>query len=158
MIPHDHITEWRAHAPWVQASQVEQDLIIARALVEMFSHHVPVARLAFRGGTALYKLYLKPPARYSEDIDPVQTVPGPAGPLMDALREVLDPWLGKPRWKRTEGRVTFVHRFRSEDAPPLILRLKVEINSREHFSVFGYKRVPFSVAALVRRSRRYRDL
>ena len=147
MIPHDYITEWRAHAPWVQASQVEQDLVIARALVEMFSHPVLAEGLAFRGGTALYKLYLKPPARYSEDIDLVQTVPGPAGPLMDALHEVLDPWLGKPRWRQTEGRVTFVYRFRSEDTPPLTLRLKVEINSREHFSVFGFERVPFSVAS-----------
>ena len=93
MIPRDYITEWRAHAPWVQASQIEQDLIIARALVEMFSHPVLAEGLAFRGGTALYKRYLKPAARYSEDIDLVQTVPGPAGPLMlmDALREVLDP-------------------------------------------------------------------
>ncbi len=147
MIPRDHITAWRAHAPWVQDFQVEQDLVISRALVEMFSHPVLAEGLAFRGGTALYKLYLKPPARYSEDIDLVQTVPGPAGPLMDALHDVLDPWLGKPRWKQTEGRVTFVYRFESEDTPPSRLHLKVEINSREHFSAFGPKRVPFSVTS-----------
>ena len=34
--------------------------------------------LAFRGGTALYKLYLTPAARYSEDIDLVQVEAGPA--------------------------------------------------------------------------------
>lgn len=147
MIPRDYITEWRTQAPWVQDFQIEQDLVIGRALVEMFSHPVLAEGLAFRGGTALYKLYLKPPARYSEDIDLVQTVPGSAGPIMDAMHEVLDPWLGKPRWKQTAGRVTFVYRFRSEDTPPLTLRLKVEINSREHFSVFGFKRVPFSVAS-----------
>lgn len=147
MIPRDYITAWRAHAPWVQDFQVEQDLIISRTLVEMFSHPVLAEGLAFRGGTALYKLYLKPPARYSEDVDLVQTVPGPAGPLMDALHEVLDPWLGKPRWKQTEGRVTLVYRFESEDTPPSRLRLKVEINSRERFSAFGPKRVPFSVAS-----------
>lgn len=44
---------------------------------------------------------------------------------MEALREVLNPWLGKPQWKQTEGRVTFVYRFESEDTPPLGLRLKV---------------------------------
>ena len=38
MIPRDYITEWRAEAPWVQDSQVEQDLVISRALVEIFSH------------------------------------------------------------------------------------------------------------------------
>jgi len=147
LIPRDYITEWRAQAPWVQDIQVEQDLVICRALVEIFSHPVLSEALAFRGGTALYKLYLKPAARYSEDIDLVQMRAEPAGPVMDALRSVLDPWLGAPRWKQTEGRVTFVYRFASEDAPPIPMRLKVEINSREHFAVHGFKRVPFSVSS-----------
>ncbi len=69
MIPHDYITEWRAKAPWVQDLQVEQDLVISRALVALFSQEAVARLLAFRGGTALYKLYLTPPARYSEDID-----------------------------------------------------------------------------------------
>ena len=127
--------------------QVEQDLVICRALVELFSHPVLAEALAFRGGTALYKLHLKPAARYSEDIDLVQMRAEPAGPVMDALRAVLDPWLGTPRWKQTEGRVTFVYRFASEDAPPVRMKLKVEINSREHFAVHGFKRVPFSVSS-----------
>ena len=147
MIPRDYITEWRKEVPWVQDFQVEQDLVISRAIVEIFSHPVLGNALAFRGGTALYKLHLKPAARYSEDIDLVQKTAEPAGPLMDALREVLDPWLGGPRWKQTEGRVTFVYRFESEDVPPLTLRLKVEINSREHFTVYGTKNVPFRVTS-----------
>ena len=147
MIPRDYITEWRAHAPWVQDFQVEQDLVISRALVAIFSHPLLSKSLAFRGGTALYKLHLKPAARYSEDIGLVQINAEPAGPIMDALREVLDPWLGKSQWKQTEGRVTFVYRFDSEGTPPLRLRLKVEINSREHFSVYGVTDVPFSVSS-----------
>lgn len=147
MIPHDYITEWRTHAPWVQDFQVEQDLVISRALVDIFTDPLLAKSLAFRGGTALYKLYLKPPARYSEDIDLVQINAEPAGPLMGALREVLDPWLGRPKWKQTEGRVTFVYRFESEDTPPVRLRLKVEINSREHFSVYGLTATPFSVTS-----------
>ncbi len=71
----------------------------------------------------------------------------PAGPLMTVLREVLDPWLGKPQWKQTEGRITFVYRLDSEDTPPLRLRLKVEINSREHFSVYGLTENPFTVSS-----------
>jgi predicted nucleotidyltransferase component of viral defense system len=145
LIPRDFITEWREQAPWVQDFQVEQDLVICRALVAIFSQPLLGKSLAFRGGTALYKLYLKPPARYSEDIDLVQIDAEPAGPIMTALREVLDPWLGQPRWKQTEGRVTFFYRFDSEDTPPLRLRLKVEINSREHFTVFGIARVRFKV-------------
>jgi hypothetical protein len=37
MIPRDYITEWRQQARWTQDAQVEQDLIISRALVEIFS-------------------------------------------------------------------------------------------------------------------------
>ena len=147
MIPRDYITQWRERTPWSEDFQVEQDLIISRALVEMFSDPVLAGTLAFRGGTALYKLYLTPPARYSEDIDLVQIEPGPAGPLMDGVRSVLDPWLGEAQWKQSRGRVTFGYRFMSEDVPPMRLRLKIEINTREHFAAFGFTRVPFSVAS-----------
>jgi hypothetical protein len=61
MIPRDYVTEWRKEAPWVENFQVEQDLIISRALVDLFSHPLLCSALAFRGGTALYKLHLKPP-------------------------------------------------------------------------------------------------
>ena len=57
MIPRDYVTAWRANAPWVDDAQVEQDLVISRALVEMFSHPLLARSLAFRGGTALYKLF-----------------------------------------------------------------------------------------------------
>jgi len=147
VIPRDYISEWRREAPWVQDFQVEQDLVICRALVEIFSHPLLREALAFRGGTALYKLHLKPAARYSEDIDLVQIRAEPAGPMIEALRAVLDPWLGTPQWKQTAGRVTIVYRFNSEDTPPISLRLKVEINSREHFAVYGLKQVPFAVSS-----------
>ena len=49
--------------------------------------------------------------------------------------------------KQTEGRVTFNYRFDSEDNPPLPLRLKVEINTREHFAVGGFISVPFAVSS-----------
>ena len=145
MIPRDYVTAWRTRAPWGQDSQVEQDLILSRAMIEIFSNSVLAEGLAMRGGAAIYKLYLRPPARYSEDIDLVQLDAGPAGPLMDTLREVLNSLLGTPRWRQTEGRVTFVYRFNSEDVPALPLRLKIEINSCEHFSVFELARVRFAV-------------
>lgn len=145
MIPRDYVTAWRATAPWIEDAQVEQDLVISRSLVEMFSHPVLARSLAFRGGTALYKLYLTPAARYSEDIDLVQVEAGPAGAVMDAIQEALNPWLGKPRWKQTQGRVTFRYRFESGGAPPMKMRLKVEINTREHVAVLGYTERAFSV-------------
>ncbi len=145
MIPRDYITQWRERAPWNEDFQVEQDLVISRALVEKFSDRVLARMLAIRGGTALYKFYLMPPARYSEDIDLVQLKLGPAGPVMDGLRRVLDPWLGQARWKQSQGRVTFGYRFLSEDVPAIRLRLKVEINTREHIAVLGFTQRPFPV-------------
>ena len=63
MIPRDYITEWRAQAPWVDDAQVEQDLVIGRALVALYSDGTVARTLAFRGGTALFKLHLKPAQR-----------------------------------------------------------------------------------------------
>ena len=144
MIPQDFISEWKKHAPWPQNHQVEQDLIISRALVEIFGHPLLAKSVAFRGGTALFKLHL-PPLRYSEDIDLVQVQPGPVGRIMDALQERLNPWLGAPKRDRSEGRVTLTYRVQSEEGLPL--RLKVEINSREHFSVIGLHKRRFSVSS-----------
>jgi len=137
VIPFDYITEWRAEAPWTVEAQVEQDLILTRAVVTMFAEPEVARLLAFRGGTALYKLHLRPAARYSEDIDLVQVTAGPIGGVLDAIRRALDPWLGVPRRTTKEGRIVLTYRMSSEGQPPFPMRLKVEINSREHFSVFG---------------------
>ena len=72
-----------------------RDLIICRALVSIFNDEFLASQLAFRGGTALHKLYLSPQPRYSEDIDLVQITPGPIKPIMYRLGEVLD-WLPGP--------------------------------------------------------------
>ena len=122
--------------------QDEQDLVICRALVTMFHHPHLAKALAFRGGTALFKLHF-PPARYSEDIDLVQVAAGPIKPIIDPLHEVLDPWLGKPAVRPRQNGIRLIYRFESEDALPL--RLKVEINTREHFSLHGTVEEPFRV-------------
>ena len=124
---------------------MEQDLVLSRALIEMFSNPTIASGFALRGGTAINKLYFNPAIRYSEDIDLVQIEPGPIGRFMDQIRTMLNPWLGRPRWNQTDSMVTFRYRFESEDQPPAILRLKIEINSREHFTVFGHEKIPYSV-------------
>ena len=96
MIPKPHIAKWQDHAPWKQFYQVEQDLVISRALVEIFSDDFLKENLAFRGGTALHKLYLNPAPRYSEDIDLVQIKAGPIKPVMERLKEVIT-FFEKPR-------------------------------------------------------------
>jgi predicted nucleotidyltransferase component of viral defense system len=83
LIPRANIEAWRTQAPWVQATQVEQDLVISRALVEIYAHAALAEQLALRGGTALHKLHVQPAGRYSEDIDLVQVLPGPIGETLD---------------------------------------------------------------------------
>lgn len=147
MIQRAFITQWRAKAPWALDEQVEQDLILSRMLVELYSDEVLRREVAFRGGTALHKLYFETPERYSEDIDLVQVETGPLGPVMDAVHRRLDPWLGKPQWKQGRARVTFYYRFMTQVEPVQQKRLKVEINTREHFSVHGLVRRRFEVAS-----------
>ncbi len=145
MIPEAAITHWRNVAPWPQDAQVEQDLIISRALIEIFQEPLLSEGLLLRGGAALHKLFVKPPRRYSEDIDLVQAAEGPIGPLLDAIRARLDPLLGTPRREFNPENVTLRYRMESEIPPVVRLRLKVEINTREHFSVFGAHSRPFSI-------------
>lgn len=66
MIPQAHITAWRATAPWGDDAQVEQDLVLSRAVVEVFAEPTLAGALALRGGTALNKLFIQPPSRYSK--------------------------------------------------------------------------------------------
>ena len=145
MIPRDFISEWREHAPWISDAQVEQDLVISRALVETFRVPGLATAFAFRGGTALFKLHLRPAARYSEDIDLVQVKAEPIGKTVDAMRAVLDPWLGSPNYERKEASFKLIYRFQSEQQPPRAMRLKIEINSREHFTEQGHVAHPFEV-------------
>jgi predicted nucleotidyltransferase component of viral defense system len=138
MIPRRYITEWKAKAPWPTDAQVEQDLVIERALVSLFSDPFLEEHVAFRGGTALHKIYLKPQARYSEDIDLVQIKEGPIKPILQAIRKQLD-FLGTKRnIKQNINMNTATYRFESEIPPVVNMRLKIEINTREHFAFMSY--------------------
>ena len=91
MIPSQNIVAWGTIVPWADERQVEQDLIISRAIVAIFSDDVLRQELRFRGGTALNKLHFIPALRYSEDIDLVRTSEGPIGPILDRLRPLRLP-------------------------------------------------------------------
>lgn len=138
MIPRASITAWRRAAPWPDNTQVEQDLVLSRALVELFRRPACAEGALFRGGTALHKLFLHPPGRYSEDIDLVQRAAGPIGPLVDEIRAALDPWLGTPTRKVGPGCFTLYYRFETTFLPVVQMRVKLEINTREHFAVHGH--------------------
>jgi len=144
MIPISDIRAWNNVVPWINNEQIEQDLIISRSLVEIFSNNYLSEKLVFRGGTALHKLYLKPQFRYSEDIDLVQKESGPIKEIFTRLRSALS-FLGKPVIKQKANNNTLNFRFSSENATPVSLRLKIKINCREHFTAFGYKALDFNV-------------
>jgi predicted nucleotidyltransferase component of viral defense system len=143
MIPEIFVEDWRKTAKWQRGEQIEQDLIISRALVDLYNDpHIKEA-LVFRGGTALNKLFIKPPARYSEDIDFVQKNPDPIGKTIEAIRELLKPWLGDPKWKITERGAKLIYKY--EAINKMSAKLKIEINTTEHFQVLPLKTVPFAM-------------
>ncbi|MDX2361375.1 MAG: nucleotidyl transferase AbiEii/AbiGii toxin family protein [Crocinitomicaceae bacterium] len=144
MIPKPYIAKWKDHAPWSSFEQIEQDLIISRALVEIFSDEFLNENLAFRGGTALHKLYLNPAPRYSEDIDLVQIKPGPIKPIMERIGEVIT-FFEEPRKTQVKGHGARAnYRFTSEYGG-IRLRLKLEINCKEHFNVLDWVEFPFEM-------------
>jgi predicted nucleotidyltransferase component of viral defense system len=145
MIESKFIKAWQEYAPWPLQWQVEQDLIISRVLCELFSEPKIQSSLAFRGGTSLQKLFLPEPTRYSEDIDLVQIPKESIGETIDLIKSKLDPWLKKPQIDFKTGRVTIRYKYTSEIEPVEIMKLKIETNNAEHFSVMGYKKIPFKV-------------
>lgn len=143
MIPLAHIQQWTAHAPWPDLRQVEQDLMICRALCDLFNHPQLRGKIAFRGGTAINKLLFGKPLRYSEDIDLVQTQPEQIGGIIDGVRDALS-WLGKCNRDQAPHTTHLVFKFNPE-AGGGSLKLKIEINTREHQNLHGLKTYPFEI-------------
>ncbi|GHT43208.1 hypothetical protein AGMMS49965_16530 [Bacteroidia bacterium] len=145
MIQESAILQWTETVPWKRNAQVEQDLVICRALVALFNDEYLASHLAFRGGTTLHKLYMQPQPRYSEDIDLVQIKAEPIKETIDRIREALS-FLGIPKIKQKAHNNALIFRFESEISPIIPIRLKVEINSREHFNVLGLTKFAFSIS------------
>lgn len=138
MIPAMSIVAWSKNAPWPEDRQIEQDLVICRALIEIFSDDFLKKELRFRGGTALNKLHFPRAYRYSEDIDFTRTTDGNVGPIITRLRKVLEPWMGKGHYDLGEigPRLTFTMKAEDENATQPI-RVKVEIATRERTAYDG---------------------
>jgi len=144
MIPQPAIKQWQEAFTWQKDYQIEQDLIICRSVCALFNDEYLAEHLAFRGGTSFNKLYLHPQPRYSEDIDLVQIKAEPIKETIDKIREALS-FLGEPKIKQKAHNNTLIFRFNSEIPPIIPTRLKVEINTREHFNVLGLIKQDFSV-------------
>lgn len=144
MIPAAYIREWRNQVPWQETDMIEQDLVICRSLVEIFNDPYLAENMAFRGGTAIHKLFMNPQPRYSEDIDLVQIKAMPIKETITRLQQRLS-FLGEPDIRQKANNNTVVFKFNSESIQTTVLKLKVEINCREHFSVFDFKEMDFAV-------------
>jgi predicted nucleotidyltransferase component of viral defense system len=144
LIPASYIQEWSTTAAWPTLQQIEQDLIISRALCDLFNAPALAGKLAFRGGTAIHKLLFNQPLRYSEDVDLVQTQAEQIGTTASAIREALS-WLGNCKREQAGHSMHFVFRFAPESQPDTTLKMKVEVNTREHDSVLGIQQYPFAV-------------
>ena len=102
--------------------------------------------LRFRGGTALYKLHFPEPMRYSEDIDLVRTSAGLIGRILDQLRVVQEPWLGRAKFDHSPVAPKFRFRAEAEDGSDVPIRLKIEINTRETQAFNTPTALPLKVA------------
>ena len=144
MRPRHEVIAWRRHAPWRTDAQVEQDLLLTRAMVAIFRDPFLSGQVAMRGGTVLHKVHLAPASRYSEDIDLVLVGTRPVSHVLKALARVLTPELGPPvRSALTTiqlavrnavqpskiARMTFA--YRPAVAPPAQMTIKVEVNYSE---------------------------
>ena len=96
-ITRQDILAHQAVVPWAAQYQVEQDLLLCRAMVALFDDKFLSSQIAMRGGTLLHKVHLAPPARYSEDIDLVVVGTRPADHIRRAIRRVLADVLGTPK-------------------------------------------------------------
>ena len=148
MIPRMNIVAWSNVVPWADLRQVEQDLIICRAIVELFSDSFLASQLRFRGGTALNKLHFPAPMRYSEDIEFGQNdLRTYSGPILNQVRRVLEP-LAPDGAAFDQSPVAPKLRFRAQAEDPstsALIRLKIEINTAETEAYDPPQRISFEV-------------
>jgi predicted nucleotidyltransferase component of viral defense system len=116
----------QAVVPWSAQYQIEQDLLLCRAIAALFDDTFLSAQIAMRGGTLLHKVHLAPPARYSEDIDLVVVGSRPAEHIRRAVRRVLTDVLGKPKTSVLESMALAI---RNTVKPSRVLRMTYAVRS-----------------------------
>ena len=145
MIPQPAITAWGNTRRWPSRAAIEQDLLLARTIVEIYRHPGLAEELVFRGGTCLHQVHLPEPLRYSEDLDFVRRTHSEIGPVLDALREVAAT-VGL-RVRGTDVRTYPKVRLQADaEEGGLKLNIKIEINTYETSPAGGVIKAPFEVA------------
>lgn len=145
MIPSAVIQGWAAERPWPTMVAVEQDLVLARLIVEIARHPLLGKELVFRGGTCLHQLVMDRPRRYSEDLDFVRSTQSGIGPIFDAVRDIADN-VGLSVVRTEVGEHPKIRlRAPSETGLGAQLRIKIEINTHETSPARPIQRLPFAV-------------
>jgi predicted nucleotidyltransferase component of viral defense system len=146
VIAEDIVIFWSKEAPWLGRDQIEQDLILHAMIQAIYSDKKLCEDLAFRGGTCLNKLYWKIPLRYSEDLDFVQIKATKIGPTIKKMQEVLSKIFGKPpSWKKKKSSFKLFYSYVPIGSPEKKQKIKIEINTKEHFTVGGYVKKEISL-------------
>jgi predicted nucleotidyltransferase component of viral defense system len=142
MIPYNSITAWGVSHPWPTREQIEQDLLLSKALCDIFNNEKLAEELVFRGGTALHKLILTEPYRYSEDLDFIRTNPGGIGEIMKELTEIGK--LSGYQVKTQMGKYPKVY-WQGSSQTGLIIKIKNEINTYERSPVLPVITIKHSI-------------
>lgn len=116
----------QAQVPWPHQRQVEQDLLLCRAMAALFNDNFLRSQIAMRGGTLLHKVHLAPASRYSEDIDLVVFGNRPEDHVAKAVRRVLKPEFGTPSDSIWD---TIRLAIRNTVKPSRVLRLTYSVQS-----------------------------
>lgn len=146
MIGQNAITGWRSKIPWRNDLQVEQDLILHAIILAIYSDPFLQKKIALRGGTCLNKFIWSTPMRYSEDLDFVQIVPEKIGPTADRLRIALkDIFEDEGKSESKGGSFKLFYSFIPENNPEHRQQIKIEINTREHFAIEGYRKIKMTL-------------
>jgi len=144
MLSVNDIASWGITHAWASADQVEQDLLLSRAICAITDDRYLGRELLFRGGTALHKLHLPKALRYSEDLDYVRTTAGGIAQLTGALLDLGRDLGFQVKSKMTEHPKVY-WRTTSQAGNPL--RIKVEVNTHERSPALPAIRLPFAVTS-----------
>lgn len=142
MVPANVITAWANEHPWPTRAQVEQDLLLSQVLIAIATDDYLGQELAFRGGTALHKIHLPRPYRYSEDLDFVRSTGGGIADLTRALTGLGESLGFEVRTRISEHPKVYL---RTASEAGVRLRIKLEVNTHERSPALTHIRVPHAV-------------
>lgn len=144
MIPKNAVDTWRKHFPNDLDNHAEADLLLSKVIIDLYSDPFIQNHLALSGSTALQKLYFDTPHHYSENLELVQINPGPIDDILEQVKNKMG-WLGKPTCKIADGRVILYYKFESPIDEKINPRIKLEINTREHYQLLGITQKDYAI-------------